>query len=240
MTPHEAFFTVHRDLPREGPGTVDDVIWALDVTETASGVQIADLACGPGADTVTLAKARPQARIAAYDLQQHFADQSRLATAQFGDNVSVLKGDMLQIDGKYDLIWCAGAVYIVGIENALNTWRNNLKPGGRVAFSEPVLLSSDPAPAVKEFWQEYSAASDLDGIKARVSATGWQVLDTRIITGPGWVDYYLPMEARIANLRQSPVPDVLEKALDEAEHEIALWRQAPDDIAYALCVVAPA
>jgi|GEM_PF-4683729 len=52
-----AFFTVHRDLDREGPGEAADVHWALDVAGTPEDARILDAACGPGADMVTLAKA---------------------------------------------------------------------------------------------------------------------------------------------------------------------------------------
>ena len=34
MIPEDAFFTVHRDLEREGPGEAADVIWALEVAGT--------------------------------------------------------------------------------------------------------------------------------------------------------------------------------------------------------------
>ena len=47
------------------------------------------------------------------------------------------------------------------------------------------------------------------------------------------------MARRIAILRPDAEP-VLAVVLDENEAEIARWRAAPDDIAYALMVVAPA
>ena len=60
VTPNQAFFTVHKDLPREGPGLADDVLWALKVAETPEDGAILDAACGPGADTVTLATSPPR------------------------------------------------------------------------------------------------------------------------------------------------------------------------------------
>ena len=46
------------------------------------------------------------------------------------------------------------------------------------------------------------------------------------------------MERRIASLRPGASPE-LAAALDTAEAEIARWRAAPSEIAYALMVVAP-
>ena len=67
MTPEAAFFALHRDLPREGPGQAEDVHWALYTAAVPEEARICDLACGPGADTRTLAKARPHARITGID-----------------------------------------------------------------------------------------------------------------------------------------------------------------------------
>ena len=47
------------------------------------------------------------------------------------------------------------------------------------------------------------------------------------------------MQARIEHLRSGDVSEDLEAALIDAETEIAQWRACPDEIAYALLVVAP-
>jgi trans-aconitate methyltransferase len=232
----EAFFRLHRGLPREGPGCAADVEWALSVVGRPG--RAIDAACGPGADTVTLAQALPGARIEAVDAQAHFVAAARQRTAGFGDRVSVRQGDMRTLAGPADLIWCAGAVYMLGIETALAGWRDVLAPGGHVAFSEPVLLSADPAPAAREFWAGYREIGDAGAIAARVSAAGYRTLATRVLTGPPWVDYYQPMEARIARLRPDAGAE-LGAVLDEAEREIALWRECPDEVAYLLAIVAP-
>lgn len=44
----DAFFALHRDLPREGPGEAADVAWALEVAGVAPGARVADAGCGPG------------------------------------------------------------------------------------------------------------------------------------------------------------------------------------------------
>ncbi|HBB84928.1 MAG TPA: class I SAM-dependent methyltransferase, partial [Sulfitobacter sp.] len=43
-----AFFTLHRDLPREGPGEPADVNWAVEQGDLPARAEIADVACGPG------------------------------------------------------------------------------------------------------------------------------------------------------------------------------------------------
>ena len=56
--------------------------------------------------------------------------------------------------------------------------------------------------------------------------------------GDAWEAYYIPMAKRIEKLRPGAT-GALAAALDEAEREIARWRAAPSEIAYALMVVAP-
>ena len=58
------------------------------------------------------------------------------------------EGDMRQLDfepASFDLIWCEGAAYIMGVEAALRAWRPLLKPGGRLALSEAAWLRPEPA-----------------------------------------------------------------------------------------------
>ena len=54
MSPEEraAFFTVHCDLPREGPGEAADVLWALGHLNAGGPLDVMDAACGPGADLI--------------------------------------------------------------------------------------------------------------------------------------------------------------------------------------------
>ncbi len=238
MTGDEAFFTLHRDLPREGPGCADDVIWALG--HAGSPDIVIDAACGPGADTVTLADALPDARIVGIDRQAHFVAAAQARVAEFGSRVTVCQGDLLDLPGPADFIWCAGAVYIVGIEAALAAWRPILAVGGCVAFSEPVLLSDPPDPVARDFWSDEGQAVGTEpAIRARVAAAGWRVIATRIVTGAAWAAYYDPMQARIDALRPVARDAALISVLDEGQREIDLWRSVPDQIAYLLVVAEP-
>ena len=68
----EAFFTVHKDLPREGPGSPDDVAWALDLAALPEGAVICDAGAGAGGDVAALARA---GRVLAVDQQDGFVAQ---------------------------------------------------------------------------------------------------------------------------------------------------------------------
>ena len=234
------FFTLHRDLPREGPGEAADVQWALAQIPVLAQVpgRVADLACGPGADLVTLAGALPGATVTGIDAQSHFVAAAQARVAGFGARVAVRQGDMLDPGGPYDLIWCAGAIYMPGIAKALARWRGALAPGGHITFSAPVLVGG-PDAITDEFWAGVPVVVDQAGIARLVAQAGFRTLATRLVIGQPWAGYYAPMAARIALLRPGAGAD-LSQVLDEAEREIALWRDHPAAIAYLLSVVAPA
>lgn len=240
MSPEEwqAFLEARDGLPRQGPGAPEDVHWVLDRLGLSGAIDVFDAGCGPGDDTVVLAEALPQARIRAVDTAEPFVRQAQERVAAFGPRVDVAVGGMEDAGGHYDLIWCAGALYFLGVTEGLTLWRDALKPGGRVAFSEPVALGP-LSPAARTFWEEYPAISDLAGIEARVTAAGYQVLCHRMIVGAPWARYYDPMQTRNDHLRATATDPLLLKAVAENQTEIDRWRAARDEIAYALLIVAP-
>ena len=233
------FFTLHKDLPREGPGEPEDVLWAIGVAGTRGGVSVLDAACGPGADTVTLATALPEATITAVDWHEGFVGQAKGSAAKFGSRVIALRGDMYAQTGPFDLIWCAGAVYFNGVSGALTTWRSQLAPQGCIAFSDAVWLAPERPSVVEDFWTENVDMTDIGGTRARISDAGFTVLGERILSASAWANYYDPMEERIARVRTGQVGPDLAEVLAEAETEIAMSRQYLDTYGYALFVVAP-
>ena len=234
-----AFFTLHKDLEREGPGAPEDVDWVVARTGLDGAVSVLDAGCGPGADLLRFAQVLPEAQLTGLEAQASFVAEAQARLQGFGDRVQVSVGDMSSPGGTFDLIWCAGALYFLGVEQGLTAWLKHLAPGGWVAFSEPVLLDGHQPDAVTEFWAEYPAITDLAGIAARVDAAQYEIVDHRLIVGAPWALYYASMRDRIAELRATnPSPELVE-VLDENAREIALWDAAPNHIAYAMMLVRP-
>ena len=232
------FFQLHSLLDREGPGTAADVAWAVAIAGTRGRVRVMDAGCGPGADTLELARLLPEGSIEAVDKHAHFVGEAEARCAEFGTRVYIRQGDMADIVGPFDLIWCAGALYFLGVTEGLLLWRDELAEGGAVAFSEPVLVETAEGEAGHDFWADYPAITNRDGIADRVAAAGYRVLGVRRVVGQAWTDYYRPMEDKSARLRLD-ADDALTAVLDEAEAEIAAWRANPDHVAYDLFVVTP-
>lgn len=232
----EAFFEVHKDLPREGPGTPGDVAWALDLAALPEGAVICDAGAGPGGDVAALL-AVPGAQVVAFDATEAFVDQMR---ARFAGNaaVTVYTADMAEIaalpQAPFDMIWCAGALYFLGLKEGLRVMSTALKPGGVLAFSEPCYFAERPDTAAQTFWEGYPAQGVTD-ITAAVAAAGFEVLGSRKVPDAGWEAYYQPLEARIAALR--PGADArLTAMLDHCAAEVAQWRAVKDQAGYLLTV----
>jgi len=233
----DAFFTLHADLPREGPGETADVAWAAGVAGIKPDARILDAACGPGGDIGALLRAAPKGHVTAIDLHAPFIDAAR---ARWGSDrrVTLLTGDMTAPEGPFDFIWCAGAVYFLGIEAALAAWAPHLAPGAAIAFSEPCLFTDTPSEGAVDFWEGYARLTDAAGIAAQIDAAGFETLAARPVGDIGWESYYRPMEARIAQLR--PGADArLQEVLALAEVEIAGWRAHRSETGYLLSVVRP-
>ncbi|HEX8991856.1 MAG TPA: class I SAM-dependent methyltransferase [Anaerolineales bacterium] len=69
------FFEVHQSLPRVSPGDEQSTVRALAAMADLPTVpSILDIGCGPGAQTIALAR-HSQARITAVDRHQPFLDE---------------------------------------------------------------------------------------------------------------------------------------------------------------------
>ena len=142
-----------------------------------------------------------------------------------------------------DLIWCEGAIYNLGVTEALLAWRPFLSPTGTVAFTEPVWLVDRPPREIVDWWSaEYPAVSDRGGVEARIAAASHRVLSSFVLPASAWWDeYYRPMQDRIDQLRaRMPHDPVVEGVASEAEAEIDLFRRYADCYSYEFFVVEPA
>lgn len=232
---NEAFFTLHRDLPREAPGDEASLTWALRVAKVGDRARILDAGCGPGADLRVLSQLRPGAELTGLDLHVPFIDRIRAEQP----HVTAQVGDMLAPEGQFDLIWSAGAAYGPGVSNALAAWRSHLAPGGAVAFSDCLWRVPRPAPAARAFWdRDYPGMMDLAGHLGRVETAGYRVLGARWLGLAAWDAYYGPLEQRIAALRPNADAE-LNDVLDATQKEIAIWKAHGGDYGYYLTVAVP-
>jgi ubiquinone/menaquinone biosynthesis C-methylase UbiE len=243
----EVFFTLHSGLPREGPGDRQSTARALGLAAPLpAAAQVLDIACGPGAQTMDLADLLPDATITALDLHEPFVRETRRRARERGvdGRVRAMQGDMTALAlpaASFDLIWCEGAAYIMGVGAALRAWRPLLKPGGRLALTEAVWLRREAPEPVRRLFAEYPAMGDLAAARALVGRSGYRLLGDFVLPQAAWMtDYYEPLRRRLAELAPHYADDPAARAvLAESAEEIAVFERYGDWYGYVFLVMTP-
>lgn len=236
MTDWDGFFRLHDDLPREGPGDIETLNWALDRAEIGVAANILDAGCGPGGDVTGLLAHAPEGLVTAVDAHAPFI---RSVEARFAGDPRVLAvvGDMTTPpNAPFDLIWCAGALYFLGLVEGLRRMHGLLDPGGALAISYPCYFVSEPGSEAKAFW----AAEDLivpteADIRDHFVRAGFQWLGACPLPDAAWHAYYAPLLAR-AEMLESEADPALADAILDARTEAEAWMAAKDETGYLLVV----
>jgi len=240
----EVFFEVFEDLPRQGPGNRNCAIKALGLCrELTEFPAILDLGCGVGGQTLHLAELTSGSIVA---VDRHAPSIKRLqeaiAARGLSQRVSAIVGDMAHPEqplGSFDLIWSEGALYNIGLRNALQVCHGLLRPGGYLAFTDAVWRKENPPPAVKaSFDLDYPTMGSLDDDLAAIQDCGLELIGHFTLPDEAWWDdFYTPMEIRIAELRGKYDNDLEASAiLDQLAAEPEMHRRHSDFYAYEFFV----
>jgi cyclopropane fatty-acyl-phospholipid synthase-like methyltransferase len=239
------FFEIFSDLPRQGPGDATSTLEALSLLpEMRSTTRVLDIGCGTGAQTRVIAQHSP-ARIVALDNHEPYVDELRRTAERAGlaDRIDARVADMQQLDlpdGPFDVLWCEGAIYVVGFEKGLREWRRLLTKGGYAALTEVCWTKPDPPAPCAEFWaQEYPSIDDVASRLATIAACGYEIVGHFTLPSSSWWDdYYRPLErsVEVFRARHGAEPDALALA-DSVQREIDMWRAYSDFYGYEFFVM---
>ena len=205
----DVFLEVQRGLPRQGPGDNHSTTKALAFcTGLPDKPSVLDIGCGPGMQTMALAEAS-FGSILAVDTFDEYLDElrQRVKEASLSNRVEVKNANMTALglpEAAFDLIWCEGAAYIMGVRNALKSWRPLLRHQGYLAFTELVWLDEHPSDEVAEFFgNEYPAMTSIKAINDAIRENGYDSIgDFTLPESAWWDDYYTPLEAKLGSLKQ--------------------------------------
>lgn len=245
LTELELIIDLHKNSERQGPGSVADTLRALDsvTLPDKQGLKIADIGCGSGGQTITLAR-NINGQILAIDLFAEFLDElnKRICDTSLTERITTLQESMAALPfGKevFDLIWSEGAIYNIGFENGISLWKDYLKPGGFISVSEITWTTHTRPSELEEYWiREYPEMS--------TASSNIQILEQNNFTLEGyfnlssnsWIDeYYKPMEARFDDfLERHGHSKLAKQVVQDHKSEIALYKEYKDYFSYGFYI----
>ncbi|MCD8073348.1 MAG: methyltransferase domain-containing protein [Alistipes sp.] len=177
-----------KNLERQGPGSPEATIKALGlIDKPGPEAQVADLGCGTGGQTMTLAENLP-CSITAIDIFPPFIEilNTNAHKMGYGDRARGVVGSMDDLPfgpEELDLIWSEGAIYNIGFEDGLRLWNPYLKPGGYVAISESSWLTGSRPKEIDRFWEVYPGMETIPANIARMERAGY-IPVAHFILGP--------------------------------------------------------
>jgi SAM-dependent methyltransferase len=233
MTPEEFFYLVFEALPRQGPGCTGATrkVYAY-LPPLSEDAKILDIGCGSGTQTRDLSTLT-RGTITAVDNHQPFIDAVSKMAKKDGkeDRIKTVCASMDALSfepGQFDLIWSEGAIFIIGFEKGLNAWKPLLKKGGYLVISDAAWFEPNPPQELVQWWEKegYIPGTE-DQRREQVKNAGFRLIATYRLPEAGWWEnYYVPMLARVAELRTTHATDPAYAAiLDSCEHEAEMYRK---------------
>ena len=241
----ELFFELFSGLPRLAPGSPAGTRRALGlVPGVGPQTRMLDIGCGTGAQSLTLARSSPL-RIIAVDNHPPYIDVLNREAHRLGiaDRLEARVADMRSLDfpdGSFDLIWCEGAIYTMGVETALRDWRRLLRCNGHVALTEVCWRMPGPPAECAAFWsREYPAIRQVSALLETVTECGYEVAGHFPLPASAWWDdYYRPLQDNLTAFRERHrgAADAQDLA-DQCQREIDIWHACSEFYGYEFLVL---
>jgi ubiquinone/menaquinone biosynthesis C-methylase UbiE len=228
----EYFYELFEALPRCGPGDNKSTRRAFNtIPKLPEQPLILDIGCGPGVQTIELAK-RSNGKIIALDNHQAFLDKlmQKAKDEELLDHIVPKNISMLDMDfekNTFDIIWSEGALYFMGFQNGLRKCHQLLKSNGFLAVTEIVyLVDNPPAPLIQYFEKEYP---DIKAVKDKmelIQNEGFHLISNFTLPESSWLDsFYLPMEEELARLKKKYQGNEIASGIfEEMKNEINLYK----------------
>jgi len=218
-------------LQRQGPGSSESTIRALSFIDNHSNeLEIADLACGTGGQTITLAQ-NTNWKITGLDVSLDFIEKFNRNAEKlcFQNRVKGIVGSMDDLPfpkEHFDVIWSEGAIANIGFQKGLNYWNSFLKNDGYIAVTYESWFTDERPAEIEKFWVD--AVPEIDTIGNNISIlqkAGYKLIAAFTLPEKCWTDTYFNPQKAI----QKPFLDAnagnkaAEDFVDYMEHEAELY-----------------
>ena len=189
-------------MERQGPGSLEMTLKALSFIDNLTDKSlIADIGCGTGGQTTTLAQ-HVQGNITALDLFPDFINilNHNVEKLSLQNKVKGIVGSMGNLpfqNEEFDLIWSEGAIYNIGFERGLKEWRKYLKTGGYIAISESSWFTDERPAEINDFWiNAYPEIDTIPNQVTKIHKAGYLPVAAFVFPETCWTEqYYIPKVA---------------------------------------------
>ncbi len=242
----DAIFKFYEGLPRQGPGSTESTLRALEMIENdlPQNPKILDIGCGTGAQTITLAE-NIGGSITAVDIYPPYLDMiiQKAKNSKLHASINVLNQSMSDLsfpEQSIDLIWSEGAIYLMGFESGLKLWAKFLKPLGFMAITELSWFKDNrPKEAVKYWLKEYPGMNTVEENLKIIKNTGLQIVNHFPLPSEvWWINYYDPVLLRIKEIRDKyPADQDFQELIEETLEEIEIFKSFSNYYGYEFYIV---
>ena len=202
----EIFFDIHKDLPRQGSGRDKYTQEAYEMIPKLEQPLILDVGCGPGLQTIKLAKLSG-GNIIAIDIHQPYLEQFKQSAEkeEVLDKIEILNKSMFNMDFPkeyFDIIWAEGSIFIIGFEKGIEEWKKYIKKDGYLAIHEMAWLKDNPPQEILDFWEQvYPAITTIENNLEIIKKCNYKLVGHFPLPEDAWWDlYYNPLEKRLKKL----------------------------------------
>lgn len=245
MTELELIVDLHKNTERQGPGSVKDTLKALEILNLPpnQNLKIADIGCGSGGQTLTLAQ-NINGHITAVDLFAEFLMELNTKSLKLGltDKIVTLQKTMDDLPfekEEFDIIWSEGAIYNIGFERGLKKWREFLKIGGYLVVSEITWITPSRPKEIEQFWKMEYPEIDMASNKIKqLENNGYSLVGYFYLTQDSWIEtYYQPIEAQFdAFLKRHKNSQLAKKVVNDNTAEMEVYQKYKDYYSYGFYI----
>ncbi|GIU22384.1 MerR family transcriptional regulator [Shewanella schlegeliana] len=251
MNEHELYMAdfelIFDGLERLGPGTEADSLTALKAVlssteslkaEPFNSGELLEIGCGRGIATRVLAQHSVFTITALDNDESSLNSLNKSLDKALKQRVNTVCASMTELPFEpcqFDVIWCEGGAYIMGVEQALKDWKPYIKAQGYLVLSDLVWSSDTPSDELREFWlQEYP---DMVSAKQRIEQAkqaGYELIDSFPLSEQAWSDYYAPLKGRVDEL-ETMMPN--SKALADVKRELEIFHKRQGKFDYQMLIL---
>jgi len=231
-------------LDRQGPGSPEVTTKALSFVDNLNDSSlIADIGCGTGGQTMTLAQ-HARGSITGIDLFPVFIDlfNQNAGKLNLQHRVKGIIGSMDDLpfgDEELDLLWSEGAIYNIGFERGLHEWRPFLKAGGHIAVSDASWFAEERPAEIEQFWMdEYPGIDTIPNKVQQMHKAGYIPIATFVLPENCWTDhFYAPqVDAQEAFLEENADNRSAVAFVENQRHESQLYYKYKDYYGYVFYI----